>query len=71
MPTQAIDVSQLRWRIGNRDVTCENCHTALFEPSDDEVLCPACRYAFGEDLLTIVSRQPSKQNKKRNKKRAS
>ncbi len=48
-----IPVEQLVWTMRGRDVTCENCHTAIYRPKQDETLCPVCRYALGEDLTAI------------------
>lgn len=48
-----IPVEQLRWTVAGRDVTCDNCHTAMYDPKPDEPLCPTCRAALGEDVLSI------------------
>lgn len=48
-----IHVEKLRWTIHGRDVTCENCHTAMYQPKHDEPMCPTCRAALGEDLSSI------------------
>lgn len=50
-----IDIDRLRWFIRWRDVTCENCHTAIYRPrfNDEYQLCPTCRHALGEDLLEV------------------
>lgn len=51
--TEPIDVTRLRWTVGEDDVTCENCHTAMYRPQPGEELCPTCRAALGEDLTAI------------------
>jgi len=50
-----VDITRLRWLLDGHDVTCENCHTARYRANvaEDGGLCPACRYALGEDLLMI------------------
>lgn len=48
-----IPVEQLGWMVGTHDVTCRNCHSAIYKPDPDEHLCPLCRYALGEDLMAI------------------
>ena len=62
---ETIDIARLRWVISGRDVTCENCHTALYRPLNDQELCPACRYAAGEDLYEIVAHVKSKPKRKK------
>lgn len=50
------DPQHLQWRFGRRDVTCPNCHTAVFPHGG---LCGACAYAQGQDILEIVRRTQS------------
>ncbi len=64
-----IPVDKLHWKIGGADVTCVNCHTAIYKPDEDEVLCPTCRAALGEDVLTINNSMATKAARKARKKR--
>ena len=47
-----IDLSRLRWFLGSRDVTCEICHSALYEPKAGDHVCPACLEAIADAMLT-------------------
>lgn len=48
-----VDIARLRWLIQDRDVTCENCHSAMYEPTARDVFCPTCAHALGQDLLEV------------------
>lgn len=50
------DVARLRWTYRGADVTCENCHTALYKPASGQTMCPTCLHALGEDLMEIHAR---------------
>ncbi len=50
-----MELETLRWTLDGYDVTCDNCHTAIYEPDFDDVHCPTCRHALGEDLFSIHS----------------
>jgi len=41
-----MDVALLRWFVNGVDVTCENCHTAMYKPDKDQRLCPKCLYVL-------------------------
>lgn len=48
-----IPVMMLGWRMCGIDVTCVNCHSAIYRPGKGERLCPACAWALGQDLTAI------------------
>jgi hypothetical protein len=64
MPDDALDVSRLRWMIGQQDVTCENCHTAMYEPDPDDRYCDVCLAALGMDILAVRSRRWKRRTRK-------
>ncbi len=48
-----IPVERLRWTVGGQDVTCENCHTAMYRLGKDDTLCPTCLAALGQDVMSV------------------